>query len=55
MIDWDSPQWGGGVTYAANGSWVPDRHDGAGDMGDAVSRLEELTARCTVRTARAAA
>jgi hypothetical protein len=27
MIDWDSPDWGGGVTYAANGSWVSDRHD----------------------------
>jgi len=26
MIDWNSPQWGGGVTQAANGSWVPDKH-----------------------------
>ena len=26
-IEWDSPTWGGGVTYAANGSWVADRHD----------------------------
>jgi hypothetical protein len=27
MIDWDSPSWGGGITYADNGSWVTDRHD----------------------------
>jgi hypothetical protein len=26
MIDWDSENWGGGVTYAANGSWVADKH-----------------------------
>jgi hypothetical protein len=32
MIDWDSDTWGGGVTYAANGSWVPDKHvDDAAD------------------------
>ena len=24
MIDWDSPDWGGGVTLAENGSWVTD-------------------------------
>lgn len=27
MIEWGSPNWGGGVTYADNGSWVTDRHD----------------------------
>jgi hypothetical protein len=27
MIDWSSDDWGGGVTYAANGSWVNDKHD----------------------------
>jgi hypothetical protein len=26
MIDWDSASWGNGVTYAANGSWVTDKH-----------------------------
>lgn len=26
MIDWDSDDWGHGVTYADNGSWVTDRH-----------------------------
>jgi hypothetical protein len=26
MIDWDSDTWGNGVTYAANGSWVTDKH-----------------------------
>jgi hypothetical protein len=26
MIDWDSTDWGGGVTLAANGSWVADKH-----------------------------
>ena len=26
MIDWDSENWGNGVTYAANGSWVVDKH-----------------------------
>ena len=25
-IDWASEDWGGHVTYAANGSWVEDRH-----------------------------
>jgi hypothetical protein len=24
MIDWDSETWGGGVTYAADGSWLED-------------------------------
>lgn len=27
MINWDDENWGGRVTYAANGSWVPDKHD----------------------------
>ena len=27
MIDWNSPNWGGGVTFAANGSWVADKHN----------------------------
>lgn len=22
MIDWESPQWGGNVHYASNGSWT---------------------------------
>lgn len=26
MIDWDSDDWGNGVTYARDGSWVTDRH-----------------------------
>jgi hypothetical protein len=26
MIDWDSEDWGGGVTYAADGSWLEDAH-----------------------------
>jgi hypothetical protein len=26
MIDWESDNWGGGITYAANGSWVADKH-----------------------------
>ena len=26
MIDWDSENWGNRVTYAANGSWVVDKH-----------------------------
>jgi hypothetical protein len=25
MIDWDSATWGGGVTYAADGSWLGDK------------------------------
>ena len=25
MIDWDSESWGGGVTYAADGSWLGDK------------------------------
>lgn len=27
MIEWGSPNWGGGVHYAENGSWVGDKHD----------------------------
>ncbi len=27
MIDWNSESWGGGVTFAENGSWVTDKHD----------------------------
>jgi hypothetical protein len=26
MIDWASETWGGGVHFAANGSWVNDKH-----------------------------
>jgi hypothetical protein len=26
MIDWNSENWGGGVHYAENGSWVNDKH-----------------------------
>lgn len=26
MIEWGSENWGGNVHYAANGSWVTDRH-----------------------------
>lgn len=26
MIDWGSPDWGLGVHYAENGSWVGDKH-----------------------------
>jgi hypothetical protein len=26
MIEWGSPNWGGNVHHAANGSWVIDRH-----------------------------
>jgi len=38
MIDWDSEDWGGGVTYAADGSWLEDKHaDGQRDE-DAWSR-----------------
>ena len=25
MIDWDSESWGGGVTYASDGSWLGDK------------------------------
>jgi hypothetical protein len=26
MIDWDSDKWGNNVHFAANGSWVDDKH-----------------------------
>jgi hypothetical protein len=26
MIEWGSENWGGGVHYADNGSWVTDKH-----------------------------
>lgn len=32
MIEWGSENWGGGVHYASNGSWVSDRHDDDGDQ-----------------------
>jgi hypothetical protein len=32
MIDWDSETWGNGVTFAADGSWVTDKH-GDDDAG----------------------
>ena len=34
MIDWNSENWGGGVTFAANGSWVADKHDDEADVQD---------------------
>ena len=34
MIDWDSASWGKGVTYAANGSWVTDKHGDEDDDQD---------------------
>ena len=34
MIDWNSENWGGGVTYAADGSWVSDKHSDEGDVQD---------------------
>lgn len=34
MIDWDSEDWGGGVTYASNGSWVVDAHGQDDSNGD---------------------
>ncbi len=37
MIDWDSATWGGGVTEAADGSWVADRHT-EGSTKDAEKR-----------------
>jgi hypothetical protein len=37
MIDWDAPDWGNHVTFAADGSWVADRHDaGAGSSSSSV-------------------
>jgi hypothetical protein len=27
MIDWDATDWGGGITYASDGSWVTDKRD----------------------------
>ena len=27
MIEWGSPNWGGRVHLAENGSWVGDKHD----------------------------
>ena len=26
MIDWNSDNWGGGLHYASDGSWVADRN-----------------------------
>jgi hypothetical protein len=34
MIDWDSESWGGGVTYAADGSWLGDKQAQAPADGD---------------------
>lgn len=43
MIDWDSETWGGGVTFAANGSWVTDEAD-----EEAVAKSRRLSS--TVQT-----
>jgi hypothetical protein len=32
MIDWDSENWGNGVHFASDGSWVTDKH-GNDDAG----------------------
>jgi hypothetical protein len=47
MIEWGSPDWGGRVHYAENGSWVRDKHDkdkdkrkdkaGDGDQAESVN------------------
>ena len=37
MIDWGSPNWGGGVTLAADGSWVEDRHSESGGHSHALA------------------
>lgn len=34
MIDWESEDWGGSVHFAANGSWVRDKHRPDGDGQD---------------------
>lgn len=34
MIDWNSEDWGNRVTYAANGSWVADKHDESDESQD---------------------
>jgi hypothetical protein len=34
MIDWDSETWGGGVTYAADGSWLGDKQTEPHGHGD---------------------
>lgn len=34
MVDWDAENWGGTIHLAANGSWVPDRHNRDGDTTD---------------------
>jgi hypothetical protein len=32
MIEWGSPNWGGNVHLASNGSWVPDQHSDEDDV-----------------------
>jgi hypothetical protein len=34
VIEWGSEDWGGNVHYAANGSWVVDRHGDDSDDPD---------------------
>ena len=53
MIEWDSPTWGGGVTYAANGSWVADRHDDP-DKVQQYSTPDRQSSSWTVRGSEAA-
>ena len=35
MIEWGSPDWGGRVHEAENGSWVGDKHDKQKDEAEA--------------------
>lgn len=34
MIEWGSPNWGGNVHMASDGSWVADRHGDEHDTDD---------------------
>jgi hypothetical protein len=41
MIDWDSETWGGGVTYAADGSWLGDKQTPANTHRQPASRDDD--------------
>jgi len=50
MIEWGSPDWGGHVHYAGNGSWVGDKHDKEKGKAKAKSKAKSKGGKDTPRS-----
>lgn len=42
MIEWGSPDWGGHVHEAENGSWVRDKHDREKDKAEGRDKAKSV-------------